>query len=293
MTTKNLGTEGFFWWFGVVEDREDPQRLGRVKVRVHNYHGEKVETPTEDLQWAFIIMQPTSASYQKTGLSPTGLMVGSTVVGFFADGSEGQVPMVLGSLPGIEDKDPAKHDVTLLARQVNPLNKNTVGPEPASAYAAIYPYNRVYQSESGHVVELDDTPNRERIHVYHRTGTYTEINNEGRRVNKIVGDDIEVVLKDKTVYIQGNVKVDIKGNLEANVEGSAKLSVTGNMDVKVGGNYNLNVSGDIKVNGRTINLNNGSNGAARIGDTADTGDAGNPPGSNRIESGSSSVFIGG
>ena len=277
MTTKNLGAEGFFWWFGVVEDRDDPQKLGRVKVRVHNFHGDKVKTPTADLQWAFIIMQPTSASYQKTGLSPTGLMVGSTVVGFFADGGEGQMPMILGSLPGIEDKDPAKHDVTLLAREVNPLNKNTVGPEPSSAYSATYPYNRVYQSESGHVVELDDTPNKERIHFFHRTGTYTEINQEGRRVNKIVGDDIEVVLKDKTVYIQGNAKVEIKGNV----------------DVKVDGNYNLNVSGDIKINGKTINLNQGSNGAARVGDTADTQDPGNAVGTNKIESGSSTVFIGG
>lgn len=277
MTTKNLGAEGFFWWFGVVEDRDDPQKLGRVKVRVHNFHGDKVKTPTADLQWAFIIMQPTSASYQKTGLSPTGLMVGSTVVGFFADGGEGQMPMILGSLPGIEDKDPAKHDVTLLAREVNPLNKNTVGPEPSSAYSATYPYNRVYQSESGHVVELDDTPNKERIHFFHRTGTYIEINQEGRRVNKIVGDDIEVVLKDKTVYIQGNAKVEIKGNV----------------DVKVDGNYNLNVSGDIKINGKTINLNQGSNGAARIGDTADTQDPGGAVGTNKIESGSSTVFIGG
>jgi hypothetical protein len=277
MTTKNLGAEGFFWWFGVVEDRDDPQKLGRVKVRVHNFHGDKVKTPTADLQWAFIIMQPTSASYQKTGLSPTGLMVGSTVVGFFADGGEGQMPMILGSLPGIEDKDPAKHDVTLLAREVNPLNKNTVGPEPSSAYSATYPYNRVYQSESGHVVELDDTPNKERIHFFHRTGTYTEINQEGRRVNKIVGDDIEVVLKDKTVYIQGNAKVEIKGNV----------------DVKVDGNYNLNVSGDIKINGKTINLNQGSNGAARVGDTADTQDPGGAVGTNKIESGSSTVFIGG
>ncbi len=277
MTTKNLGAEGFFWWFGVVEDRDDPQKLGRVKVRVHNFHGDKVKTPTADLQWAFIIMQPTSASYQKTGLSPTGLMVGSTVVGFFADGGEGQMPMILGSLPGIEDKDPAKHDVTLLAREVNPLNKNTVGPEPASAYSATYPYNRVYQSESGHIIELDDTPNKERIHVFHRTGTYTEINHEGRRVNKIVGDDIEVVLKDKTVYIQGNAKVEIKGNV----------------DVKVDGNYNLNVSGDIKINGKTINLNQGSNGAARVGDTADTQDHGGAVGTNKIESGSSTVFIGG
>lgn len=277
MTTKNLGAEGFFWWFGIVEDRDDPQKLGRVKVRVHNFHGDKIKTPTADLQWAFIIMQPTSASYQKTGVSPTGLMVGSTVVGFFADGGEGQMPMILGSLPGIEDRDPAKHDVTLLAREVNPLNKNTVGPEPASAYSAVYPYNRVYQSESGHIVELDDTPNRERIHVFHRTGTYTEINQEGRRVNKIVGDDIEVVLKDKTVYIQGNAKVEIKGNV----------------DVKVDGNYNLNVSGDIKINGKTINLNQGSNGAARVGDTADTQDPGNAVGTNKIESGSSTVFIGG
>ena len=277
MTTKNLGAEGFFWWFGVVEDRDDPQKLGRVKVRVHNFHGDKIKTPTADLQWAFIIMQPTSASYQKTGLSPTGLMVGSTVVGFFADGGEGQMPMILGSLPGIEDKDPAKHDVTLLAREVNPLNKNTVGPEPSSAYSATYPYNRVYQSESGHIVEFDDTPNKERIHVFHRTGTYTEINQEGRRVNKIVGDDIEVVLKDKTVYIQGNAKVEIKGNV----------------DVTVNGNYNLNVSGDIKINGKTINLNQGSNGAARVGDTADTQDIGSAVGTNKIESGSSTVFIGG
>jgi uncharacterized Zn-binding protein involved in type VI secretion len=277
MTTQNLGAEGFFWWFGVVEDREDPQQLGRVKVRVHNFHGDKIKTPTADLQWAFIIMQPTSASYQKTGLSPTGLMVGSTVVGFFADGSEGQMPMILGSLPGIEDKDPAKHDVTLLAREINPLNKNTIGPEPSSAYSTVYPYNRVYQSESGHVIEFDDTPNNERIHVFHKSGTYVEINQEGRRVNKIVGDDIEVVLKDKTVYIQGNAKVEIKGNV----------------NVTVDGNYNLNVSGDVKINGKTINLNNGSNGAARVGDTADTNDAGAAVGTNKIESGSSTVFIGG
>ena len=277
MTTKTFGTEGFFWWFGVVEDRDDPQKLGRVKVRVHNFHGDKVKTPTDDLQWAFIIMQPTSASYQKTGLSPTGLMVGSTVVGFFADGSEGQMPMILGSLPGIEDKDPAKHDVTLLAREVNPLNKNTVGPEPSSAYSALYPYNRAYQSESGHVIELDDTPNKERIHVFHRAGTYLEIDQEGRRVNKIVGNDIEVVLKDKTVYIQGNANVEVKGNV----------------NVRVDGNYNLEVSGDIKINGKTVNINNGSNGAARVGDTADTQDPGGAVGTNRIESGSSTVFIGG
>ena len=34
---KYLGTE-FIWWFGVVEDRNDPLQLGRVRVRSYGYH---------------------------------------------------------------------------------------------------------------------------------------------------------------------------------------------------------------------------------------------------------------
>jgi len=281
---KQIGIEGFFWWFGVVEDRKDPEKLGRVKVRIYNFHGDKTDTPTNDLQWAFIIMQPTSASNQKVGLSPTGLMEGSTVFGFFADGQNGQMPMVLGSLPGIPDKDVSKHDVTPLARENNSINKSLIGPEPSSSYGSLYPFNRVYQSESGHVIEIDDTPNKERIHIYHKTGTYTEINYDGRKVSKIVDDNIEVILKNDILYVQGNSNTEIKG--------SVQVVVDGNVNVRVKGNYSLQVDGDLKINGKTINLNNGSKGAARIDDTADTGDSGNPPGTNRIESGSSTVFIG-
>ena len=36
MTTKNLGDGGFKWFVGVVEDRNDPEYLGRVRVRVYN-----------------------------------------------------------------------------------------------------------------------------------------------------------------------------------------------------------------------------------------------------------------
>jgi hypothetical protein len=281
---KQIGIEGFFWWFGIVEDRKDPEKLGRVRVRVYNFHGDKTDTPTNDLQWAFIIMQPTSASNQKVGLSPTGLMEGSTVFGFFADGQNGQMPMVLGSLPGIPDKDVSKHDVTPLARENNSINKSLIGPEPPSSYGSLYPFNRVYQSESGHVIEIDDTPNKERIHIYHKTGTYTEINYDGRKVSKIVDDNVEVILKNDTLYVQGNSNTEIKG--------SVQVVVDGNVNVRVKGNYSLQVDGDLKINGKTINLNNGSKGAARIDDTADTGDSGNPPGTNRIESGSSTVFIG-
>ena len=45
-------------------------------------------------------------------------------------------------------------------------------PRPDSLYGAVYPYNHVHLSESGHLTEVDDTPNNERLHRYHRTGTY-------------------------------------------------------------------------------------------------------------------------
>ncbi len=270
MTTKSIGEEGFLWFVGVVEDRDDPEKLGRVRLRIYNIHGTPIEAPTDTLPWAIVLMPGYSSSLNQVGQSATGLQKGSTVIGFFLDGNEGTMPIVFGVLPG-------SGDMSLLAQERLTLNKNQTGPEPASAYGAKYPYNKVFQSESGHVVEIDDTPNRERLHTFHKSGTYQEIDQDGRRVNKIVGDDFEIVEKDKTVFVSGNVKVQVKGNV----------------DIEVDGNYTLNVSGDVVVNGKLINLNKGTNGAARVGDAADTGDPGNAVGSNVIESGSQTVLIGG
>jgi hypothetical protein len=261
MTTKTIGEEGFRWFVGIVEDRDDPEKLGRVRARAYNIHGTKVEAPTDTLPWAPILMPGYSASLNQVGVSSTGLQVGSTVFGFFMDGNETTMPIIFGVLPGIGDLSP-------LAAGNQSLNKAQTGPEPVSAFNAKYPFNKVFQSESGHVVEIDDTPNFERLHTYHRTGTYSEIDETGRRVNKIVGDDFEIVEKNQTVYINGNVNIQVKGS------------------------YSLNVDGPITINGSTINLNQGSQGAARVGDTADTQDVGGAVGTNVIESGSGTVFIG-
>lgn len=94
----------FYWWFGVVEDRDDPLRMGRCKVRIIGYHvADKVMLPTEDLPWAMPIMPANSAGSGGVGWSPNGVVPGSYVVGFFADGSDGQHPMffgTVGSIPG-------------------------------------------------------------------------------------------------------------------------------------------------------------------------------------------------
>lgn len=268
MAVKEVGQEGFRWFIGVVEDRDDPEKQGRVRVRIYNVHGNVVETPKKDLPWAVTLMPGFSSSLNQVGVSATGLQVGSTVVGFFMDGNDTFMPVIFGVMPG-------KNDMPKLAVGQNNVIKQQIGPEPVSAYNTQYPYNKVTQTESGHVFEVDDTPNFERLHTYHRSGTYSEIDNTGQRVNKIVGNDYEIVEKNQEIYIKGNV------------------------NIKVDGDYTLNVTGNIVVNGRTINMNRGTQGAARIGDTADTGDQGtgsgtddNAAGTNVIETGSQTVFIG-
>jgi hypothetical protein len=236
--TRHIGSEGFKWFFGVVEDRNDPQKLGRVRLRINTVHNtdNNQKLPTDKLPWAIPLVPITSASMQQVGLAPVGPMIGTTVFGFFMDGVEGQMPVYFGSLFGIPDNDIKKHDVPDLAREINTLNKQQVGPEPQSAFRAKYPYNKVFRSESGHVMEIDDTPNAERLHQFHKSGTYTEIDHQGRKVEKIVGDSYEVVVKNKTVYVEGSVDVVVKGS--ANI--TTNINIVGN----------VNVTGDISCTGQ-------------------------------------------
>jgi len=186
-------------FIGIVEDLEDPLNLGRVKVRVVNEHDANIST--DDLKWAHVMMPVTSGSYQGVGDTPC-LVTGSKVLGFYMDAEEKQLMMILGSFPVIPDMDHDKHSLSYLARGKQILEKNVVGPEPESAFGAQYPYNRVISSRSGHVIEIDDTPENERIHIYHKSGSYTEINKDGRVVNKSVNDNYEIVQNNKTLHIE-------------------------------------------------------------------------------------------
>ncbi|MFK5882883.1 MAG: hypothetical protein QM489_00930 [Candidatus Izemoplasma sp.] len=83
--------------------------------------------------------------------------------------------------------------------------------EKDSMYGAKYPYNRVNESESGHVTEVDDTPGAERLHKWHRYGTYEEIGPKGERMVKIIGEDFCIVMNDKKLYVDGNFDITTKG----------------------------------------------------------------------------------
>ena len=92
----------FYWFFGCVEDRSDPMRIGRVKLRILGYHtDDKEQLPTDDLPWAMPIMPANSASTSGIGWSPTGPVEGTWVWGFFMDGAEGQQPAFVGTINAV------------------------------------------------------------------------------------------------------------------------------------------------------------------------------------------------
>lgn len=276
----------FIWFMGVVEDRLDPLRMGRVRVRCFSWHSpDKEKVPTKHLPWAQCVYDSTNASISGIGRSPTGIIEGSWVFGFFLDGEDAQKPMVLGTLPGIPQNlpDPNKGfhdpngiypnivnepDTARLARgenvtetivqtkktlrQVDVPVANTLSTwsEPEIPYNARYPYNKVMQTETGHVIEVDDTPGNERIHVYHKSGTFIEIDSLGTKVSKTYGDTYEIQERNGHLLVKGSMNITVEGDANLYMKNNANMDVDGNLNVKVKNDFNLDVSGDTNISTR-------------------------------------------
>lgn len=296
-TSDWMGKSGFYWFVGIIQDIDDPLSCGRVRIRCFGWHSDNInELPVGNLPWAQVMLPVTSASTSSIGRSPTGLLNGSFVVGFFLDGEIAQQPVVIGSLHGIPERssnafsdpdgvypsNPGYPDTPNLAYDRYIEDKITIDKEagvvegiptaskhrassvsldqgeeeyelktwdelpPRNGKSPLYPKNHVTQTESGHAIEIDDTPDCERIHTYHRTGTFSEIQNTGNRMTKVVANDFEIVVENKNVLISGNCNITVSGN--------ARIYVEKDCIQEIGGNYHLTVHGDMitKIGGNDV-----------------------------------------
>ena len=307
-----MGKDGFQWFVGVVEDRNDPKTLGRLRVRCLGYHTEDLtKLPTSDLPWAHVMNPITSATVSGIGQSPLGAVEGTWVVGFFTDGGDAQQPMIMGTLPGVPAKLPTKDatkgfqdvtnanypkyletDVNRLAvnekteddngdvsesnphntltirradrdlavgiaqidgifggvAQIDPDLDATFWDEPETEYNATYPRNHVYESEGGHLREMDDTPGAERIHERHNSGSGYEIFPNGTKVTRVKGKNYNIVSEDEYCHIQGTARETIDKGLRIRVNSEGQAGNNYNIEVGQGSNVN------VEVNGGNINL---------------------------------------
>jgi hypothetical protein len=326
---KFIGLGGFLWFSGVVEDRNDPNKVGRVRVRALGHHtSNKTILPTADLPWAHTMLPSTSAGISGLGQSATGLVEGSWVLGYFRDGNERQEMIVLGTLPGrpaelsqssgfydpngIYPKYKDEPDTNRLA--VNNIDKphlaltlrratritgiatadfnafpNADGSsviasdgdtfdQPAIPYNAVYPSCHVYESESGHIREIDDTSGAERIHERHRTGTSYEIDSQGNKVEIIKGESYRLLSNKEQVQITGNSDITIDGRHKLYINKSNTLN--NHYDIQIGAGASINIqvdSGDVNIHtiqGR-INMNAGGDYNLKVGGNYNIHVAGN------------------
>ena len=190
------------WFLGeVVNVKDDPEKLGRVKVKVHGVYDDIHE---DDLPWAQIVVPVTTGIHKGKGQN-LGILVGTQVFGMFLDGQNSQLPMVIGTVPKKGDKNSKAEDN--------------------------YPNNKVYETETGHYKEYDDTPGAERIKESHKSGTFYEMQADGSIVTYITKDNYSIVLGDESVTIVGKVTIN------------------------VGGDVDLTAGGDVSINAKNIKLN--------------------------------------
>ena len=302
-----MGRDGFQWFIGVCEDRDDPKALGRIRVRCFGYHTEDLQKiPTQSLPWAHVIMPPTAQVGAFHNIKP-----GDWVFGFHRDPDLLQEPVVMGIMPGIpanesdatkgfndpnspdapdtqdekykkepdfgpypikdlvgkadtsrltsglldphpeiaerdlaytkevliandEPGDPNKWDEPrtidestrgLLATGTNPETGETRTPKLRRGTE--YPYNHALETESGHIKEYDDTPFAERIYEKHRTGTFYEIDADGNKVTRVVGNNYEIIAGTEYVNVKGDVNLTIEANCNTLIKGDWNIQVDG------------------------------------------------------------------
>lgn len=260
-----MGKNGFVWFVGVVEDKFDPVQAGRYRVRCFGYHtDDKNEIPTDSLPWAPVLMPVTSAGVSGIGQTPK-LEPGSWVMGFFLDGERAQEPMILGSLLGQPSgfsnytrgfSDPRGVNPTL---DMSPLPKRAHGVvtehDKKSSQGGIadtketaqpdYPHNDVKATTSGHMLEFDDTPGKERINIYHRTGSFIEIQPDGDI--KINTNRMYMTVKDNYIYVEGPKDESVSGDFRLTIGGDAEVNVTGDARIQTQGDLDINCAGDMQT----------------------------------------------
>ena len=374
-TSYFMGRDNFVWFTGVVEDRNDPYKQGRVRVRCVGHHTPDLTVlPTSELPWAHVMHPVTDPSMHGMGNSPSWLVEGGWVVGFFLD-DDLQQPLIIGTLPGkpyqpanpasgfndprhkeslqrdktfniryysiggnpedygeygpyplggIKDNNVSESKLTFFSRpsghtwgetDTNRLGQGDVSethgalvnrrkirrttiptatrpyiptvedasvlgtgvadpvvtwdePHPkglakdAAPYVSgKYPYNHVYESEAGHIMEIDDTRGGERLHREHSCGTFEEWHPTGDRVIKVIGSNYELVAGSSNVIISGDVNLTIEGNKKELIKGDYILEVEGDFTRKVhknervkigagssGGNLETEIRGNFSYN---------------------------------------------
>ena len=242
---------------------EDSQTV-QISESVTLANAVNVKTLQDDVEKAQftvkVVENPIRSTYPDTGLGNTDISV-TRNLNYLKEPTTNR--LARGTRGNTDASDPRVSGIVyekLENRKAGQLEIPTASgrswDEPKTSWAARYPYNHVHQTESGHVIEMDDTPNWERMHWYHRTGTFTEIHPTGIKVEKVVNNYYDIILGARYQHIESNDFLTVDGSSETLIKGTKQEVVQGDnaLEVNDGRYYVKNATGEIELNASDINL---------------------------------------
>jgi len=189
---------------GVVTNNQDPDGLGRVKVRFPWLSDD------EESFWARVAA-PMAGKGRGFVFIPE---VEDEVLVAFEQG-DARFPYVLGGLWNGQAKPPEPNDD----------GKNNA---------------RSIKSRSGHVIRLDDTEGKEKIEIIDKRGNKIEFDVAGNKITITSQKDIVLSAAGGTIKLDAQ-KIEIKSSADTKIESGAGMDVkaTGAMNIK-GATVNIN-----------------------------------------------------
>lgn len=206
---------------GVVTNNQDPDAMGRVKVKLPSISGE------DESNWARIVS----------------FMAGKEMGAFFLPEVDDEVlvafehgdinrPYVLGSLWNGVEAPP----------QTNSDGKNNI---------------RMLKSRSGHVISLSDEDGKEKIEVIDKSGKNSiTVDTKENTITIKVDKDFVISAPNGKVKIEAT-DFELKTSAAAKIEASSDIELKGSASVKVeaSSSMDLKASGNMTVKGATVNIN--------------------------------------
>lgn len=199
-------------WYGryvaLVKDNNDPKKLGRLRVECPSVFGATLISP-----WCEPGMVGADSNQGLVWIPEKGAIV-------WIDFPEGELhePDVapnwtygpwFDETTGIPSHAREEQDGS--DTNVQTLKGRGTGFIPTSTYATVYPNWRGLYSTSGHMLEFDDTPNQERVQLYHKIGTFLEVTADGSlymgAVSKMKAaaiGELRLAAMDATAALAGN-----------------------------------------------------------------------------------------
>lgn len=131
--------------------------------------------------------------------------------------------------------------------------------QPESPFKGEYPYNKVTQTEQGHIIEVDDTPGAERLHIFHRSGTFIEIDANGSVVKRAVGSSYEIIDRNGKIAIAGKADISINGACNIFIGNDANIEVEGDVNLTCHNDITAMAAGTLNLSGREeVNITGGN-----------------------------------